>query len=113
MSNISNLFERVEPAARSRLFEIGALFAEFCGWLSDDLGDFAAGRAWSNQALEWAHSSGDPDIAAYVLMRMSQQAQLADERARASVLAEAAVRYETRVTSPFVRAAIYQQAAHA
>lgn len=113
VENIAGLYERIEPRGRARLFEIGALFAEFCGWLADDLGDLPTGAAWSNRALEWALASGSADIAAYVLMRMSQQAQLIQERARITTLAEAAIRYEPQVDSPSVKAAIYQQAAHA
>ncbi|GAB2999423.1 helix-turn-helix domain-containing protein [Saccharothrix stipae] len=113
VGNIAKLYERIESGSRGRLFEIGALFAEFCGWLADDLGNFDAGKGWSSRALEWAHSSGNPNIAAYVLMRMSQQAQFLGERARAITLAQASIRYEAWVSSPQVRAAIHQQAAHA
>jgi tetratricopeptide (TPR) repeat protein len=111
--NIAGLYECIEPQARARLFEIGALFAEFCGWLADDLGKFDSGKAWSAQALEWAHSSGNADIAAYILMRMSQQAQFARRRVQASALAQASIDYETRVGNSQVLAAIHQQAAHA
>ncbi|WP_433271856.1 helix-turn-helix domain-containing protein [Actinosynnema sp. CS-041913] len=110
---ISQLHERIEPRSRGRLFEIGALFAEFRGWLADDLGDFQAGRIWSNRALEWSHSSGNADIAAYVLMRMSQQAQFLSERAQAVALAQASLRYDGQVAGAQVRAAIHQQAAQA
>ncbi|MEV0681925.1 hypothetical protein AB0I60_35930 [Actinosynnema sp. NPDC050436] len=110
---IAELYERIELRSRGRLFEVGALFAEFSGWLADDLGDFGTGRAWSSKALEWAHSSGNPDIAAFVLMRMSQQAQFLGERAPAVALAQAAVRYEGQVAGSHVRAAVHQQAAHA
>ncbi|GAA1265750.1 hypothetical protein GCM10009634_06340 [Saccharothrix xinjiangensis] len=44
---------------------------------------------------------------------MSQQAQFLGERARAVTLAQASIRYEAKVSSPQVRAAIHQQAAHA
>ncbi|MBB5806982.1 transcriptional regulator with XRE-family HTH domain [Saccharothrix ecbatanensis] len=113
VGNIAKLYERIESSSRGRLFEVGALFAEFSGWLADDLGNFEAGRAWSSKALEWSHSSGNPDIAAFILMRMSQQAQFLGERAPAVTLAQASVRYDGQVVSSHVRAAIHQQAAHA
>lgn len=113
VSNVARLFGRADLKSRGRLFEIGALFAEFCGWLADDLGKFEDGKSWSRQALEWAHSSGNSDLLAYILMRMSQQAQLVNDEGAAAALAHSSVRYDRSVGSVRVRAAVHQQAAHA
>ncbi|PSK95750.1 DNA-binding XRE family transcriptional regulator [Haloactinopolyspora alba] len=113
IANLSRLVSRADPATRGRLFEVGALYAEFCGWLADDLGKVEDGKAWSRRALEWAHSGGSADVTGYVLMRMSQQAQLVGDRAQASTLAYSAMRYDTSVKSVLVRASLHQQAAHA
>lgn len=113
VSNVARLFGRADLRTRSRLFEVGALFAEFCGWLADDLGKFEDGRSWSRQALEWAHSSGSSDLLAYVLMRMSQQAQLVGDGGAAAALAHSSGRYDRSVKSVRVRAAVHQQVAHA
>jgi DNA-binding XRE family transcriptional regulator/tetratricopeptide (TPR) repeat protein len=113
VSNVARLFGRADRVTRGRLFEVGALFAEFCGWLADDLGRFDDGRSWSRQALEWAHASGSSDLLAYILMRMSQQAQLVSDEGAAAALAHSSVRYDRSVTSVRVRAAVHQQAAHA
>ncbi|WP_157527761.1 hypothetical protein [Nocardia sp. NRRL S-836] len=113
VSNVARLFGRADLKTRDRLFEIGALFAEFCGWLADDLGRFEDGKSWSRQALEWAHSSGSSDLLAYLLMRMSQQAQLVSDDGAAAALAHSSVRYDRSVRSVRVRAAVHQQAAHA
>jgi tetratricopeptide (TPR) repeat protein len=112
-ANVSRLFGRADRQTRGRLFEVGALFAELCGWLADDLGKFENGKSWSRQGLEWAHSSSNADVMAYVLMRMSQQAQLVNDRAQASALAHSAIRSEPSVRSAYVKAALHQQAAHA
>ncbi|MET8763454.1 helix-turn-helix transcriptional regulator [Lentzea sp. NPDC004782] len=113
VSNVARLFGRADLKTRGRLFEVGALFAEFCGWLADDLGKFEDGRSWSRQALEWAHASGSADLLAYVLMRMSQQAQLVGDEGAAAALAHSSGRYDSSVRSVRVRAAVRQQAAHA
>ena len=113
VKEIARLWGVADPSVRGQLFEIGALFAEFCGWLADDLGKFDEGAAWSGRALEWAHSSANFDVVAYILMRMSQQAQLVGQRVRASALAYAAMQYKTQLRSSRVRAALHQQAAHA
>lgn len=112
VANVSRLLGRADPATRGRLFEVGALYAEFCGWLADDLGHLDDGKAWSLRALEWAHASGSADVTAYVLMRMGQQAQLAADPVRASALGQSALRYEASVRSGRVRASLHQQAAH-
>jgi tetratricopeptide (TPR) repeat protein len=113
VSNVARLFGRADLKTRGRLFEVGALFAEFCGWLADDLGRFEDGKSWSRQALEWAHSSGSSDLLAYILMRMSQQAQLVGDEGAAAALAYSSVRHDRSVKSVRVRAAARQQAAHA
>ncbi|WP_018686490.1 helix-turn-helix transcriptional regulator [Actinokineospora enzanensis] len=113
VDNVSRLYGRADRVTRGRLFEIGALFAELCGWLADDLGGFDEGKSWSRRALEWAHASGNADVVAFVVMRMSQQAHLTDDRAQASALAFSAIQHEHSVRSTSVRAALHQQAAHA
>lgn len=110
--NIPELTERAKGNLRGRLFELGSLFAEFSGWLADDVGDIQAGRSWSSLALEWAEASGNENLAAYVLMRMSQQAQLADDRAIVGPLADAALRRGgAGAVTVQVQAAAAQQAA--
>jgi transcriptional regulator with XRE-family HTH domain len=59
-----------EPERRTTLF-MGAKFAEFCGWLCQDSGNTDAAIYWTNQALDYAHELGDPELLAYVLTRKS------------------------------------------
>jgi transcriptional regulator with XRE-family HTH domain len=55
-----------EPERRPTLF-IGAKFAEFCGWVCQDSGDTDSAIYWTNQALDYAHELGDPQLLAYTL----------------------------------------------
>lgn len=38
VGNVACWYDRIQPGLRDRLFEVGALSAELCGWLADDLG---------------------------------------------------------------------------
>ncbi|MEU5725031.1 helix-turn-helix transcriptional regulator [Micromonospora sp. NPDC047738] len=69
-----------------------ARWAEFAGWLSDDLGDRAAGDWWLAQALTMAQEAGDAEFTAYVFARMAQRAAEATDRDRVLGLARAADR---------------------
>ncbi|MEV0810916.1 XRE family transcriptional regulator [Micromonospora sp. NPDC050200] len=69
-----------------------ARWAEFAGWLSDDLGDRAAGDWWLAQALTMAQEARDAEFTAYVFARMAQRAAEATDRDRVLGLARAADR---------------------
>lgn len=102
--------EAILPTARQQLGHIGgfrraargdlrdallgteARWAEFAGWLSDDLGDRAAGEWWLAQALTLAQEAGDAEFTAYVFARMAQRAADAVDRDRVLGLARAAGR---------------------
>jgi hypothetical protein len=59
-----------EPERQPTLF-IGAKFAEFCGWLCQDSGNTDSAIYWTNQALDYAHELGDPQLLSYILVRKS------------------------------------------
>ncbi|MFG1954991.1 XRE family transcriptional regulator [Micromonospora sp. NPDC048830] len=67
-----------------------ARWAEFAGWLSDDLGDRVAGDWWLAQALTMAQEVGDAEFTTYVFARMAQRAAEATDRDRVLGLARAA-----------------------
>jgi len=69
-----------------------ARWAEFAGWLSDDLGDRAAGDWWLAQALTMAQEAGDMEFTTYVFARLAQRAAEATDRDRVLGLARAADR---------------------
>ncbi len=90
-----------------------ARWAEFAGWLSDDLGNRAAGDWWLAQALSMAQESGDADFSAYVFARMAQRAAEATDRDRVLGLARAAERSGGERTPVRAFAALQRAHGHA
>lgn len=77
---------------RDTLKRAQAAYGEFCGWLTDDLGDHRAGQQWIDQALEWAYEGDDDVVVSYILMRKAQRAGDQGDAAGAIGLARAALR---------------------
>ncbi|MCA1191659.1 helix-turn-helix domain-containing protein [Saccharopolyspora sp. 6V] len=92
----------------SQLAAVAARFAETQGWLQDDIGNTSGGQTWTTRALELATVAGATDIAAYILMRRSQQAVTAGDGGMAVTMGQAAAR---QAVSNRVRAAALQQQA--
>ncbi len=96
---------------RTELFTVRARYAEFAGWLYQDVGNVRAADYWSDRALEWATMADDHFLTSYVLMRKSNQASGAGDAARTLDLAQAALHKQDRLT-PRVRALALRQEAH-
>lgn len=110
LAQTQELLALAKGGTRQELFAVAALYAEFQGWLQDDVGAPAQGSRWTGRALEWAEVAGDSSLVAYMLMRRAQEAVAGGEGALAIGLASVAV---TRSSSaPYVRAAALQQQAH-
>lgn len=71
---ISHLRSDRSGVDRQALMNIQAQYAEFAGWLHQDLSDFNRARYWLDRSLEWAHAAGDQEMATYILARKSQLA---------------------------------------
>lgn len=95
---------------RAELLTVGALYAEFAGWLYDDAGQLAGGTAWSDRALGWAHAAGCADLVSYVLMRKAQQAMLTKQAGMVISLAQAARRVGPRAPARVLASAAQQEA---
>lgn len=107
---IEQLWKAAPDPVRSHLFEVGARYAEFAGWLHQDAGDAAAAARWTLHALELAHAAGMPGLVAYVLMRRSNQESTGGDGSRALGLAAAALD-EPSARDPGLRALILRQRA--
>ncbi|GGM67732.1 transcriptional regulator [Longimycelium tulufanense] len=110
IGTVESLLPVAPPDLRCQLFEVGALFAEFAGWLFDDAGQPAAGSMWSARAFEWAHAAQNPALISYILMRKAQQAVLTGDAAMAVGLASAAQQQRGPVPHRVVAIAAQQQA---
>ena len=89
---IQQLRQHASGADRQVLLQVQAEYAEFAGWLHQDIGDLTAARFWLDRALESAHAAGDSEFAAFVLARKSQLAGDMTDPAGALDFAEAAAR---------------------
>lgn len=94
---------------RRRLLGTGAMYAEFYGWLHEEIGDLRGAGAWTSRALEQGQAADDRDVVAYCYVRLSQLAEADGDDDRVIGLARAAQR-ETGV-SPVVRAMALRQEA--
>jgi transcriptional regulator with XRE-family HTH domain len=94
---------------RRRLLGTGAMYAEFYGWLHEEIGDLRGAGAWTSRALEQGQAADDRDVVAYCYVRMSQLAEVDGDDDRVIGLARAAQR-ETGL-SPIVRAMAVRQEA--
>lgn len=75
-----------------QLAGVCARYAEFAGWLSQDLGRRGDALFWTDRALEWARQAEDLEFSSYVLMRQSDLAEGHGPAQRVLGLAEAAGR---------------------
>lgn len=103
---LQRLSRTASGQARESLMRLQAAYAEFTGWLADDLGDLRTGQYWTDRALEWSHEADDELIVGYVLMRKAQRAADANDPAATIGLAQAAQR--RGALTPRVRAAAAQ-----
>lgn len=92
LSVLKQISRNATGNAREAIVRLQAEFAEFAGWLSDELGDRRAGQYWTDRALEWSHEIDDELIIGYVLARKAQRAVDVGDSAAAISLARAAQR---------------------
>jgi transcriptional regulator with XRE-family HTH domain len=106
---IDTLRRNARGEVRRRLLGTGAMYAEFYGWLYEEIGDMRNATAWTSRALEQGQAADDRDVVAYSYVRLSQLAEADGDDDRVIGLARAAQR-ETGV-SPVVRAMALRQEA--
>jgi hypothetical protein len=69
---------------RNHMLLLAARFAEYAGWMAQELGAERAALWWTDKAVELAAAAGDTDLAAYALVRRGLIA-LCDHDARTTV----------------------------
>lgn len=75
MGVIDRYRQGARGGVRSELLTVAARYAEFVGWLSQDLGTAQAATYWTDRAMEWAHEAGNHAEVSFLLMRKSHQAR--------------------------------------
>ncbi|MGQ0776485.1 MAG: helix-turn-helix domain-containing protein [Pseudonocardiales bacterium] len=87
---LDTLRKNARPPVARALLRMLAQYAEFVGWLQQDAGDLTAAMYWSDRATQWAQSACDYQMTAYLLVRKSNIAYLADDANTVIELAAAA-----------------------
>ncbi|MFI6921960.1 helix-turn-helix domain-containing protein [Nonomuraea spiralis] len=90
---------------RAEALTFASELLEFCGWLHQDIGDFAHAMMWTNKALDYAMELGDQRIISYVLMRKSNIAIESGDHGHGVGLANAAL-IQPQALTPRLRAVI-------
>jgi transcriptional regulator with XRE-family HTH domain len=109
VANVQDMLPSAQGELRRKVFDLAALYAEFHGWLLEDVGQPLRGQAWTGRALEWAQAGESADLTSYTLMRRAQQAANHRDAALAIGLAQAAGR--VKGVSARIRSACAQQQA--
>ncbi|HEX8866024.1 MAG TPA: helix-turn-helix transcriptional regulator, partial [Lentzea sp.] len=116
MPAVRNMYDFIDVLRRNargdvrrRLLGTGAMYAEFYGWLHEEMGDLRSAGQWTSRALEQGQAADDRDVVAYCYVRMSQLAEVDGDDDRVIGLARAAQR-ETGL-SAIVRAMAVRQEA--
>jgi hypothetical protein len=87
---LDTLCKQARPPVAKPLLRTLSQYAEFVGWLQQDGGDLHAAMHWSDRATQWAQAAVDYQMVAYLLIRKSNIACLADDATTAVDLASAA-----------------------
>ncbi|MEV0939600.1 helix-turn-helix transcriptional regulator [Micromonospora wenchangensis] len=110
ITQIAALRRQARGHLRDRLLSTEARWSEFGGWLSDDLGDRAAGDRWLDRASGMAQEADDREFSSYVLARRAQRMVGTGDDDRIVGLARAASRHPD--VPPLVHAFAAVQEAH-
>lgn len=107
---LDSLRAHARPPAATPLLRVLAQYAEFVGWLHQDAGDLYAALYWSDRASQWAQTAGDYQMVAYLLIRKSNIACLADDATTVIELAAAAQNVPADIDPKIIALAAQQEA---
>lgn len=74
------------------LLDMQTNYAEFAGWLHQDLGDFTAAEYWTDRAFQWAVAAGNDVMSSYILNRKAHLSGDEGDGGETVALAAAAIR---------------------
>lgn len=96
---LHGLRDRYRGPRGRELLHLEAEFAESCGWLYQDLGEYESAQYWMDRALQWSHAAQDREFTVFILARKSQLAGDMADPQEAVDMAEAAM----AAAAPFSR----------
>lgn len=68
-SVLRQLARTSEPSVAREVSLVASHFAEFAGWMAQEMGDDVAALRWTDEAVELARAAGDKDVVAYAYVR--------------------------------------------
>jgi tetratricopeptide (TPR) repeat protein len=95
---------------REQLLYVGARYAEFAGWIYQDMGALNSAMQMSSTALDLAQEAGDETLISYILMRRSNIATDAKRPELALKLTDAALDKATSLPPRYCAVALRQRA---
>jgi tetratricopeptide (TPR) repeat protein len=107
---LNRMCEVAHGSNRAEILFTSSKFAEFYGWLSQDLGDTETAIHWTDKALNYAQEIGDCQLVAYTLMRKSNIVTEAGMPGHGLGLANAALA-TSKSLAPQIRAVSLRQRA--
>jgi transcriptional regulator with XRE-family HTH domain/tetratricopeptide (TPR) repeat protein len=66
---LEELSRRVDQSSIAEVLLLAARFAEYTGWMSQELGDDNGALSWTDRAVALAREAGDADLLAYAYVR--------------------------------------------
>ena len=66
---LEELSRRVDQSSIAEVLLLAARFAEYTGWMSQELGDDNGALSWTDRAVVLARDAGDADLIAYAYVR--------------------------------------------
>ncbi|MBE1531458.1 helix-turn-helix domain-containing protein [Actinomadura algeriensis] len=106
---LRDLASRAPARTRDELLVLGARFAEYGGWMSQESGDDRAALWWTAKAVEMAAAGGDHDLAVYALVRRALVTLYREDAAQTVELAHRA--WSDRGVPPRIRGLAAQREA--
>lgn len=88
---LDHLARDARSVARSALRSVQAEYAEYAGWLHEQVGNVASAVAWTDKAAAWAQAAGSYQIVTFTMIRRSNIAFWSGRYEEATELAAAAL----------------------
>jgi transcriptional regulator with XRE-family HTH domain len=107
---LDGLRRHTRPGTTEPLLRLLAHYAEFAGWLHQDAGEPTAAMYWSDRAAQWAQTTGDYQMVAYLLIRKSNIALLDNDATNVVELAAAARQVPGPISPKLLALSIQQEA---
>ncbi|MEV4222401.1 helix-turn-helix transcriptional regulator [Nonomuraea sp. NPDC049725] len=94
-NTLREITQQVSEPARVKLLSLCARFAEYAGWMAQELGDDRAALWWTGQAVDLAAAGQDHEVESYALVRRALVAFYRGDAAQTITLAHRALTSDT------------------